>query len=133
MDLFLLIMLNVCFCISIKPSHSVVFYWAVLACLSFGLFEEWLFDLVCSAIPQKSEIDASKTRGLQPTKVTGDIAFLNVGFTYPSRPDSKVLHKIDLKVPSGKTVAVVGASGCGKSTLVQLIQRFYDPDHGEVS
>ncbi len=37
-----------------------------------------------------------------------------------------------MKVPSGKTVALCGSSGCGKSTSIQLIQRFYDPDNGEV-
>jgi len=38
-----------------------------------------------------------------------------------------------VKIPSGLTVAFVGASGCGKSTIIQLIQRFYDPDNGRVS
>lgn len=40
---------------------------------------------------------------------------------------------MSLKVPQGKTIALVGASGCGKSTTIQLLQRFYDPDQGEVS
>jgi ABC-type multidrug transport system fused ATPase/permease subunit len=37
-----------------------------------------------------------------------------------------------MKIPSGKTVALCGSSGCGKSTSIQLIQRFYDPEQGEV-
>jgi ABC-type multidrug transport system fused ATPase/permease subunit len=37
-----------------------------------------------------------------------------------------------MKIPSGKTVALCGSSGCGKTTLIQLIQRFYDPDQGEI-
>jgi ATP-binding cassette subfamily B (MDR/TAP) protein 1 len=37
-----------------------------------------------------------------------------------------------MKIPAGKTVALCGSSGCGKSTSIQLIQRFYDPDQGEV-
>lgn len=37
-----------------------------------------------------------------------------------------------MKIPSGKTIALCGSSGCGKSTAIQLIQRFYDPDQGEV-
>lgn len=46
---------------------------------------------------------------------------------------SQILKGLNLKVQTGKTIALVGASGCGKSTTVQLLQRFYDPDQGEVS
>ncbi|NXC37903.1 MDR1 protein, partial [Penelope pileata] len=44
-----------------------------------------------------------------------------------------ILTGLNLKVQTGKTIALVGASGCGKSTTVQLLQRFYDPDQGEVT
>lgn len=44
----------------------------------------------------------------------------------------KILNDLSLTIPSGKTVALVGASGCGKSTTIQLIQRFYDPDRGRI-
>ena len=44
----------------------------------------------------------------------------------------QVMHDVSLKVEVGQTVALVGPSGCGKSTVVQLIQRFYDTDSGEV-
>ncbi len=46
---------------------------------------------------------------------------------------SQVLQGLNLEVPAGQRVALVGSSGCGKSTTVQLLQRFYDPDQGEVS
>ncbi len=42
------------------------------------------------------------------------------------------MHSVNLDVKVGQTVALVGASGCGKSTIVQLIQRFYDVEKGEV-
>ena len=58
----------------------------------------------------------------------GDIVLKNINFTYPSRPDTQVLHELNLHIPAGKTVAFVGQSGCGKSTSMQLIQRFYDPN-----
>lgn len=45
----------------------------------------------------------------------------------------QVLESVNLEVKRGQTVALVGASGCGKSTVVQLIQRFYDPEFGQVS
>lgn len=38
-----------------------------------------------------------------------------------------------MKIPSGKTIALCGPSGCGKSTAIQLIQRFYDPDDGQIT
>ncbi len=45
----------------------------------------------------------------------------------------QILQGINLKIPHGKTIALVGASGCGKSTTIQLLQRFYDPNSGEVT
>lgn len=44
----------------------------------------------------------------------------------------QVINDVSLKVEVGQTMALVGPSGCGKSTVVQLIQRFYDTDEGEV-
>ncbi|TFJ96142.1 peptide methionine sulfoxide reductase MsrB [Platysternon megacephalum] len=46
---------------------------------------------------------------------------------------SKILKGLNLKVQSGKTIALVGSSGCGKSTTIQLLQRFYDPVQGEIT
>ncbi len=56
----------------------------------------------------------------------------NVSFNYPSRPEITALTNIDLTIPSGTTIALVGRSGSGKSTLVALMQRLYDPDSGVV-
>jgi ABC-type multidrug transport system fused ATPase/permease subunit len=58
-----------------------------------------------------------------------EITFRNVSFSYGER---KVLDGIDLTIPKGKTVALVGASGAGKSTLVDLIPRFHDVSGGEI-
>ena len=83
--------------------------------------------------PQKSEIDASSEEGKKPDNFSGNIQFSNVAFRYPARPDVQVLRGLNLKVTSGQTVALVGPSGCGKSTTIQLIQRFYDAEAGQVS
>lgn len=60
----------------------------------------------------------------------GEIEFRGVSFGY--RPGRKVLDSIDLTIPPGATLGVIGATGSGKSTLSHLIPRFYDPDEGEI-
>jgi ATP-binding cassette subfamily B protein len=64
--------------------------------------------------------------------VRGDVAIEGVSFTYgPGTPE--VLHHVDLAVPAGTTVALVGHTGAGKSTLVKLLTRFHDPTSGRVT
>ncbi|XP_068791162.1 ATP-binding cassette sub-family B member 5 isoform X2 [Struthio camelus] len=84
-------------------------------------------------IKKKRLIDSSSQEGYKPDKLIGEIEFRNIHFNYPSRPDVKILKGLNLKVQTGKTIALVGASGCGKSTTIQLLQRFYDPIQGEVT
>merc|ERR1712113_1190146 len=50
-----------------------------------------------------------------------------VNFAYPTRKAAKIFDEIDLDIPSGKVVALVGSSGSGKSSVIQLLERFYDP------
>ncbi len=54
------------------------------------------------------------------------------GVTFGYDPEKPVLHDVDLIVPAGKTVALVGATGAGKSTVIKLLARFYDPTAGTV-
>ncbi|GAB4423114.1 MAG: ABC transporter transmembrane domain-containing protein [Bacteroidia bacterium] len=65
-------------------------------------------------------------------RLTGDIAFQEVCFTYPTRPDMPVLRQLSLDIEPGTKVALVGHSGAGKSTITQLILRFYDVQQGRV-
>ena len=62
----------------------------------------------------------------------GRIRFENVSFKYPKGRDW-VLQEIDLEVPAGSTVALVGPSGAGKTTLCNLVARFYDPTAGRIT
>ncbi len=61
----------------------------------------------------------------------GSICFDRVDFGY--QPERQILHGLNLEVPAGKTIAVVGHSGAGKSTLARLIYRFYDVDAGRIT
>uniref|UniRef100_A0A6Q2YZ84 ATP-binding cassette sub-family B member 5 n=1 Tax=Esox lucius TaxID=8010 RepID=A0A6Q2YZ84_ESOLU len=88
---------------------------------------------VYKTIDQPRPIDSSSKEGHKPDHVRGDIEFKDIHFNYPSRKEVKILQGVNLTVPRGKTIALVGASGCGKSTTIQLLQRFYDPDLGQIT
>lgn len=67
-----------------------------------------------------------------PARLAGAVEFQAVGFHYPSRPEVKVLHEINLAAKAGERIALVGPSGAGKSTLTALLLRFYEPDGGRL-
>jgi ATP-binding cassette subfamily B protein len=62
-----------------------------------------------------------------------DIHFDQVKFHYPSRPSQWAIDGLDLRVKAGTSMALVGPSGAGKSTLFELLQRFYDPQQGQIT
>jgi len=68
-----------------------------------------------------------------PEPPRGEIAFADVRFSYPSRPESLVLDGVSFRVRPGEKVAIVGPSGAGKSTIFHLILRFYDPTSGVIT
>ncbi|TMW59305.1 hypothetical protein Poli38472_004374 [Pythium oligandrum] len=88
---------------------------------------------IFSLVDRQPAIDATSTEGTVLTQLNGDIAFENVAFVYPSRPDAKIYRNYSLRIRAGQTVALVGASGSGKSTAISLLERFYDPAHGRVT
>jgi ATP-binding cassette subfamily B protein len=67
-----------------------------------------------------------------PSPPRGSLAFQNVTFRYPTRPEVAAITGLTLTVEPGETVAVVGPSGAGKSTIFQLAMRFYDPQAGTI-
>uniref|UniRef100_A0A0D3ESV3 MDR-like ABC transporter n=1 Tax=Oryza barthii TaxID=65489 RepID=A0A0D3ESV3_9ORYZ len=88
---------------------------------------------IFSIIDRKSRIDSSSDEGAIMENITGSIDFNNVSFKYPSRPDVQIFSDFTLHIPSQKTIALVGESGSGKSTIIALLERFYDPDSGNIS
>ncbi|KAJ1860847.1 hypothetical protein LPJ57_006613, partial [Coemansia sp. RSA 486] len=80
----------------------------------------------------------SAINGIDPTgdvvsSFEGNVSFDKIKFSYPIRPDTKILKGISFEAVSGKSVALVGASGSGKSTSILLAQRLYDAGSGRVS
>ncbi|XP_016510708.1 ABC transporter B family member 1 [Nicotiana tabacum] len=83
-------------------------------------------------IDHKPSVDRNTKTGLELDSVSGQLELKDVDFSYPSRPEIKILDNFNLIVPAGKTIALVGSSGSGKSTVVSLIERFYDPTSGQL-
>lgn len=81
----------------------------------------------------KSAITSPASPRPLPVPARGDVAFENVSFAYPTRPDVLAVYGVSLAVRAGEKVAIVGPSGAGKSTLFHLLLRFYDPASGMIS
>lgn len=81
----------------------------------------------------KPIIDIQAGVRIPAEQLRGLVAFENVGFVYPSRPDQTVLQQFNLIIRPGQTVALVGASGSGKSTIAALLERFYEPLEGTIT
>ncbi|XP_058096314.1 ABC transporter B family member 9-like [Magnolia sinica] len=83
-------------------------------------------------IKRKPKINSYDISGIVLEDINSDIELRDACFSYPARPDIHVFSGFSLHVPSGMTVALVGESGSGKSTVISLLERFYDPQAGEV-
>eukprot|EP00043_Microstomoeca_roanoka_P013304 m.130297 g.130297 ORF g.130297 m.130297 type:complete len:1336 (+) comp15719_c0_seq1:159-4166(+) len=119
----------------------IVFFSVIIGAMSLGQAAPHITTMatgrgaaraIFDVIDRTSEIDSLSEQGVVPAKLEGHVVFKNVDFTYPTRPDEQILHKLNIEIQPRQTVALVGASGCGKSTTVSLIERFYDPTAGSV-
>jgi ATP-binding cassette, subfamily B, bacterial len=108
---------------------------------SFGALTEVYGDLLRGAgaasrlgelLSEQPVIAAPKNPVKLPDPPLGRVEFDHVKFRYPTRQEVSALADFSLTIEPGETVAVVGPSGAGKTTLFQLIQRFYDPEGGEL-
>lgn len=95
---------------------------------------ERLLELLAtdSDVPDTGELDATVQRH-EGNPDDGILRFDRVTFAYPSRPAQPALRDFDLRIEKGKSLALVGPSGAGKSTVFELLQRFYDPEHGAIT
>jgi len=83
-------------------------------------------------IEREPLIDTFDLNGKVLEDIRGEIELRDVCFSYPARPKEEVFGGFSLLIPSGTTTALVGESGSGKSTVISLIERFYDPNSGQV-
>ena len=82
---------------------------------------------------RKPEIDTNPATGLKLGDVKGNVDLTDAEFSYPTRANIRILKRLQLSIKSGESIALVGESGCGKSTVIQLIQRLYDLESGDLT
>lgn len=87
-------------------------------------------DRITSVLEEEPEV-VDREGAPELPRITGEVRFEHVRFGYGELPD--VLHDLDLTVPPGTTVALVGHTGAGKSTIAKLLARFYDPREGRIT
>ena len=116
--------------------------YAVLAATAIGgLSEVWgeisqsagAAERLTELLQVQSKIESPAHPVKLPEPPRGEIAFRNVTFAYPLRPETNALEHVSFEVKPGERVAIVGPSGAGKTTVFALLLRFYDADSGRVA
>ncbi|MCG9595358.1 ABC transporter ATP-binding protein/permease [Vibrio sp. Isolate25] len=120
---------------------AFVFY-AIMVASSLATISEVLGELQRAAgaterlveiLHVESHIVAPNDKAVSAQYLTSEVKFEDVTFYYPSRPEHAAIENLVLKAEEGKVLALVGPSGAGKTTLFELLQRFYDPQSGQVT
>lgn len=115
--------------------------YAVMVASAVGAISQVIGDLQRAAgaterlmelLHAKTLISAPDNPVPLPDPLRGELAFSNLHFRYPTRPEQAALDGLDLNIPAGGSLALVGPSGAGKSTLFDLLLRFYDPTDGAI-
>ena len=116
-------------------------FYALMVAMGVATVSEVFGDLQRAAGATERLIELLEVKSLitapiisaDANALPAELAFKQVSFNYPSRPDEPALKSFSLVLPEGQCVALVGPSGAGKSTIFELIQRFYDPQSGLVT
>lgn len=109
------------------PLEDLSMFWTSLQSATAAL------EKIARLLAEEPSVPEPATPSPLPEPVTGRLDFDAVDFSYRTGDDAVVvLPGLDLHVPAGQTVALVGATGAGKSTIAKLIARFYDPSRGAV-
>ena len=87
---------------------------------------------ISEVLEEKTDLTDENARYREKRIEKGSVEFKNVSFRYFKNSEDAVLSHINLKIPAGTTVGIIGSTGCGKTSLVSLIPRLYDADEGEV-
>jgi len=125
-------------------TSGALIQFAILAVLAAGsvgaLGETWgdvqkasgAMERIGDLLDARPDVQAPAHPRPLPAPARGELAFQDVTFTYPGRPELPALHAFSLAVKPGERVALVGPSGAGKSTVFRLLLRFYDPQAGRI-
>lgn len=123
-----------------EPLHLFkVFFAIVMSMMGIGQVMEMAPDGAKAKVAAREVLNflemkpATAVSGNKALSLKGrSIDFNGIEFRYPTRPDVKVLNKLTVSCPAGKTLALVGPSGSGKTSTTSLIPRFYDPEGGDI-
>ena len=127
----------------LQAAQLVVIAPSVLGMARLGVPDEYTISLASGAavLPhiEKAEELVAQPRfassGTRPAVALPreEVRFEKVAFNYASRPDEPLYRELDLVIPAGKSLAIVGANGAGKTTLVKLLARLYEPTAGRIT
>ncbi len=129
----------------LSTARVVVFVQAAIgvSSIAFGGLN-WALDGASAPVEALARLEpamakaGSLSTSTQPSATLGsrheapEIAFRQVRFAYGSEGERNVLHHLDLTIPAGTSLAIVGQNGAGKTTIAKLICRLYDPDEGSI-